>query len=364
MNHLTDGPPPNDRGCRACGKIGHLVRDCPRKKYSDDKKKAFKTEKQTARQRTISERASAQQQLLQKQHEQRQQLQQQQQQQQQLPPQKKGKLGQGERARLKAEAAAALAKPVAVKEPCGAVLASETLAETPSKKKDRKPSPRKEFKEGKKGYATVSENEKVNVPVSGLSKVEPKQMDYAGAKDTGARAAMVPLSSERPSSSTVLDTRAMATSRKDGCQPFDPKSAQLSANLKLDSDLQSLVRSYVAQNVRGVVGVRRRGSDTTVSSNTGKSDNLNAKKKKKLKHEAKNKEKNQRRKARKDKSKNSSFKEKGGGGESEDVAKEHNNNNSMRSGASAGARKFKDRRAARESPGSGLRPHQPQLGRV
>ena len=27
---LTNGAPPNDRGCRACGKIGHLVADCPR----------------------------------------------------------------------------------------------------------------------------------------------------------------------------------------------------------------------------------------------------------------------------------------------------------------------------------------------
>ena len=26
---LTDGKPPNDRGCRMCGKIGHLVKDCP-----------------------------------------------------------------------------------------------------------------------------------------------------------------------------------------------------------------------------------------------------------------------------------------------------------------------------------------------
>lgn len=29
--YLTEGPPPNDRGCRSCGKIGHFVRDCPRK---------------------------------------------------------------------------------------------------------------------------------------------------------------------------------------------------------------------------------------------------------------------------------------------------------------------------------------------
>ena len=36
---LTDGAPPNDRGCRACGKIGHLVADCPRKKAADNRKK-------------------------------------------------------------------------------------------------------------------------------------------------------------------------------------------------------------------------------------------------------------------------------------------------------------------------------------
>merc|ERR1719341_1578260 len=39
---LTDGAPPNDRGCRACGKIGRLVADCPRKKAADNRKRQEK----------------------------------------------------------------------------------------------------------------------------------------------------------------------------------------------------------------------------------------------------------------------------------------------------------------------------------
>jgi len=47
---LTDGAPPNDRGCRACGKIGHLVADCPRKRAADQRKKQAKD-----RQRSLTE---------------------------------------------------------------------------------------------------------------------------------------------------------------------------------------------------------------------------------------------------------------------------------------------------------------------
>lgn len=35
---LTDGAPPNDRGCRFCGKIGHIQKDCPKKKVNMEKR--------------------------------------------------------------------------------------------------------------------------------------------------------------------------------------------------------------------------------------------------------------------------------------------------------------------------------------
>jgi len=52
---LTDGAPPNDRGCRACGKIGHLVADCPRKKAGE----ARKLKNKEQRNRTMSEQTGA-----------------------------------------------------------------------------------------------------------------------------------------------------------------------------------------------------------------------------------------------------------------------------------------------------------------
>lgn len=35
---LTDGAPPNDRGCRFCGKIGHIQKDCPKRKLNMERK--------------------------------------------------------------------------------------------------------------------------------------------------------------------------------------------------------------------------------------------------------------------------------------------------------------------------------------
>ena len=42
---MRDGQPPNDRGCRACGKIGHMVKDCPRKN-NDRRRKDSERERQ------------------------------------------------------------------------------------------------------------------------------------------------------------------------------------------------------------------------------------------------------------------------------------------------------------------------------
>merc|ERR1712012_622135 len=53
---LTDGAPPNDRGCRACGKIGHLVADCPRKKAADNRKRQEKDRREKEKQEDRRER--------------------------------------------------------------------------------------------------------------------------------------------------------------------------------------------------------------------------------------------------------------------------------------------------------------------
>ena len=52
---LTDGPPPNDRGCRACGKIGHLVADCPRKRAADTRKRENREHRERLRSETGQE---------------------------------------------------------------------------------------------------------------------------------------------------------------------------------------------------------------------------------------------------------------------------------------------------------------------
>ena len=49
---MTDGAPPNDRGCRACGKIGHIVAECPRsrqKKTAENRKREQEKDKDKPR---------------------------------------------------------------------------------------------------------------------------------------------------------------------------------------------------------------------------------------------------------------------------------------------------------------------------
>ena len=45
-NYLTHGERPNDRGCLACGKIGHLVKDCPRRQQHEKKRRDLKLKHQ------------------------------------------------------------------------------------------------------------------------------------------------------------------------------------------------------------------------------------------------------------------------------------------------------------------------------
>ena len=48
---MTEGELPNDRGCRSCGKIGHLVKDCPRRKaYEEKRKRELKQQRQQRQQ--------------------------------------------------------------------------------------------------------------------------------------------------------------------------------------------------------------------------------------------------------------------------------------------------------------------------
>ncbi|KAG7175187.1 Terminal uridylyltransferase 7-like [Homarus americanus] len=42
---LTDGAPPNDRGCRFCGKIGHIQKDCPKKRLNMERKEKKERQK-------------------------------------------------------------------------------------------------------------------------------------------------------------------------------------------------------------------------------------------------------------------------------------------------------------------------------
>ncbi|XP_071539111.1 terminal uridylyltransferase 7-like isoform X2 [Panulirus ornatus] len=42
---LTDGAPPNDRGCRFCGKIGHVQKDCPKKRLTMERREKKERQK-------------------------------------------------------------------------------------------------------------------------------------------------------------------------------------------------------------------------------------------------------------------------------------------------------------------------------
>ncbi|KAK7072353.1 Terminal uridylyltransferase 4 [Halocaridina rubra] len=50
--NLTDGAPPNDRGCRFCGKIGHIQKDCPKRKLNIERKEKRKQQKERQEQRS------------------------------------------------------------------------------------------------------------------------------------------------------------------------------------------------------------------------------------------------------------------------------------------------------------------------
>ena len=53
---LTDGAPPNDRGCRACGKIGHIVAECPRsrqKKTAENRRREQEKDKPREQERPL-----------------------------------------------------------------------------------------------------------------------------------------------------------------------------------------------------------------------------------------------------------------------------------------------------------------------
>lgn len=50
---LTDGAPPNDRGCRCCGKIGHIIKDCPKKKLNMERREKKERHKERHEQQRV-----------------------------------------------------------------------------------------------------------------------------------------------------------------------------------------------------------------------------------------------------------------------------------------------------------------------